>query len=271
MSTHVPSVPVVRPGWPTQPPSVPPRPDSGWPGYGYPHATGARVRAASRLSHRHVLSGLMGGLAGIVVVLIVVSLLAKTASPTGCTGLTCEIRPASGPPVENGALYKNPQFGFTARILTQGLPTSVSTANGDLAITFNGNNGLQGVLQLGAEAAGGQTAEQIVDSEINKIANGAQLAYVIPGSMIGYQPGYGAAYNFDSTSSNGQSATLRVIVLAAIRNNIAVVSVCAGPLQPFGQGQGQPNDGHPSIANLIIAQAGDPVINSVLWPGQTTP
>jgi hypothetical protein len=270
MSTHVPSVPVARPGWPTQPPSQPTA-GQGWPGYAYPHASGSRVRSASRLSNRHVLAGLMGGLAGVVVILIVVSLLAKPASPVGCTGLTCEIRPAAGPPVENGALYTNSKFGFTARILTQGLPTSVSQANGDLTITFNGSGGIQGELQLGAQAAGGQTAEQIVNAEINKIANGAQLAYTIPGSMIGYQPGFGAAYNFSATSSDGQSTNLRVIVIAAIHDNIAVVSVCAGPIVPFGDGSGQPNDGHPSIADLLIAQAGDPIINSVLWPGQTFP
>jgi hypothetical protein len=270
MSTHVPHVPVVRPGWPTQPPSQPTQQQS-WPRYSYPHASGSRVRAASRLSHRHVLAGLAGGLAGVVVVLVVVSLLAQPSGPVGCTGLTCEIHPVSGPPVESGALYTNPKFGFTARILTQGLPTSVSQANGDLTITFNISSTAQGQLQLGAESANGQTAEQIVDTEINSIANGAQLAYVIPGSMIGYQLGYGAAYNFDSTSSDGQSTTLRVIILAAIRDNIAVISVCDGPLVPFGDGSGQPNDDHPSIADLLIAQAGDPIIDSVLWPGQSFP
>jgi hypothetical protein len=212
----------------------------------------------------------MGGLAGIVVILIVVSLLSQPSAPVGCTGLTCEIRPASGPPVQNGTLYTNTRFGFTARILTEGLPTSTSTANNELTITFNGT-GLQGELQLGAQAAGGQTAEQIVNTVINKIANGAELAYTIPGSMIGYQPGFGAAYNFSSNSSDGQTITLRVIVLASIRDNIAVVSVCAGPLVPFGDGPGQYNDDHPSIADLEIAQAGDPIINSVLWPGQTSP
>lgn len=271
MSTHVPSVPVVRPGWPTQPPSAQQQPGPGWPGYSYPHATGARVKASSRLSHRHVLSGLMGGLAGIVVILIVVSLLSQPSGPAGCTGLTCEIRPSSGPPVENGALYTNTKFGFTARILTEGLPTTTSTANNELTITFNGTGGVQGELQLGAQASGGQTAEQIVNTVINKIANGAELAYTIPGSMIGYQPGFGAAYNFSSNSSDGQTSTLRVIVLASVRDNIAVVSVCAGPLVPFGNGPGQYNDDHPSIADLEIAQAGDPIINSVLWPGQTSP
>ncbi|MGO9343023.1 MAG: hypothetical protein ACLP6E_10960 [Acidimicrobiales bacterium] len=270
MSAHVPSVPVARPGWPTQPPSQP-RLEQGWPGYSYPHASGARVRAASRLSHRHVLAGLMGGLAGVVVVLIVISLLAQPSAPVGCTGLTCEIRPSSGPPVENGSLYTNPKFGFTARVLSGGLSTSVSTADDELTITFNANGGSLGQLQLAGQAADGQTAEQIVNAEINKIANGAELAYTIPGSMIGYQPGFGAAYNFDSTSSDGQSQTLRVIVMAAVRDNVAVVSVCFGALIQFGDGPGQPNDNHPSIADLLIAQTGDPILDSVLWPGQAVP
>ncbi len=213
----------------------------------------------------------MGGLAGVVVVLIVVSLIAQPSAPVGCTGLTCEIRPSSGPPVVNGPLYTNPKFGFTARELSVGISTSVSTANDDLTITFNTSTGSLGQLQLEGQAADGQTAEQIVDAEINKIANGAELAYAIPGAMIGYQPGFGAAYNFTATSSDGQSVTLRVIVMAAIRDNIAVISVCYGPLVQFGDGPGQPNDNHPSIADLLIAQPGDPIIDSVLWPGQTFP
>jgi hypothetical protein len=59
--------------------------------------------------------------------------------------------------------------------------------------------------------------------------------------------------------------------MAAIRDNLAVISVCFGPLVQFGDGQGQPNDDHPSIADLLIAQPGDPIIDSVLWPGQTFP
>ena len=138
-------------------------------------------------------------------------------------------------------------------------------------MNYDGGGGLRGELQIGALSADGRTAEQIVISEIDKIANGAQLAYVIPGSMIGYQPGFGAAYNFTSNSSDGQSATDRVIVMASVLGGVAVVLVCAGPLVPFGSGPGQYNDGHPSIADLEIAQFGDPIVDSVMWPGERTP
>lgn len=270
MSTHV---PVVRPGWPTGQPAGPPGPQ-GWPAYSYPAAAPPGVASAHRLSHRHVLSGLMGGLAGLAVVLIIVSLLAKSAPPVSCQGLTCAVHPPIGTPVEIGQLYTNPKFGFTARVIESpllGIAPTVSTAGGDLTLSYSQGGTSLGEMQLGGVPINGRTDEQIVDAVINQIASGAQLAYVVPGAMIGYQPGFGAAYNFTANSADGETQTDRVIVFASIKDNIAVVAVTAGPLIKFGDGQGQVNDGHPSIADSAVALGADPVIDSVLWPGQTNP
>src|ERR1700726_1732215 len=113
MNAHV---PVVRPGWPTGRPTPGPGPQS-WPAYSYPAAAPPNVAATHRFSHRHVLSGLFGGLAGLVVILIIVSLVAKSAPAGNCQGLTCSVHPPIGPPVEIGQLYTNQQFKFTARVI----------------------------------------------------------------------------------------------------------------------------------------------------------
>ncbi|HVA07290.1 MAG TPA: hypothetical protein VNG12_11175, partial [Acidimicrobiales bacterium] len=147
-----------------------------------------------------------------VVVIAGVSLVAKSSPPAPCVSLVCFVRPPIGPPVENGTLYTNPDFKFTARILSiSGISPSVSTTSGDLTLTYDIRGQSFGVLSLGGMSDNGLAAEQIVDSEINKIANGAQLAYVIPDSMIGYQPGYGAAYDFTPNTGNGKAQTDRVI------------------------------------------------------------
>jgi len=276
MTTHV---PVVRPSWPTAPPAGSPGSpgapvNQGWVGYSYPPAAGPRVASTTRLGHRHLLSGLLGGLAGVVVLLIVIALIARTGPPVACSGLTCSIRPPTGPPVETGTVYTVSKFGFTARVSESfaGFLPKVSTANDALTLSYSQDGTFLGVLQLTGEADNGsETAEQIVESEINRIANGAQLAYVIPGSMIGYQPGFGAAYNFEANTGDGESTEDRVIVLAAVHDGLAIVSVAAGPLVQFGEGKNQFNDGHVSIADSIVALTGDPVLNSVLWPGQTFP
>ena len=270
MNAHV---PVVRPGWPTGQPGAAPGGQT-WPAYSYPAAAPPRVAATSKLSHRHVLSGLLGGLAGLVVILIIVSVVAKSAPAVNCEGLTCSAHPPVGPPVEAGQLYTNPKFNFTARVIVSpllGIAPTVSTANNDLTLSYASGSTSLGELQLGAVSANNRTPEQIVEAVVNQIANGAQVAYVIPGSMVGYQLGFGEAFNFSPNSGDGQAGTDRVIIMAAIKNGIAIVAIAAGPLVKFGDGQGQLNDGHPSIADSVIALGGDPVVNSVNWPGQPSP
>jgi hypothetical protein len=208
----------------------------------------------------------------VVAILIVVSLVAKPAAPVNCVGLTCQIKPPTGPPVEQGQLYTNPKFGFTARVLFTGVTPTVSTANNVLTLTYAQQGNTIGDLAIGGIAdSNGQTAEQIVDAEIAKIAPGAQSAYVIPGSMIGYQPGFGEAFNFTPNSGNGQSQQFRVIITVSVVSNLAILAVASGPLVVFGTGKGQFNTDHPSIANLLAAVLGDPILNTVLWPGQTFP
>lgn len=261
------NVPVVRAGWPTQPTPAA-TPTQGWPSYSYP-AAAAPAAATHRLSHSRLLSALLGGLAGVVVVITVLSLVVKSSPPAACDSLVCLVRAPIGPPVENGTLYSNPTEKFTARILSiGGVTPSVSTTGGNLTLTYVVDGQSVGVLSIAGMADNAQTAEQIVDDEINKIANGAQLAYVIPGSMIGYQPGYGAAYNFTPQSGDGKAVTDRVIVLASVRDGVAIVSVASGPKVQFTSSF---PDGQLSIADSVVAAVGDPILNSVLWPGQTSP
>jgi len=257
-------VPVVRPAWPTAP--VPQVVPGAWPSYPYPAATGARISGASRFSVRHILAGLGGGLVGVAAILVVISLLARPAPPVTCQGFSCSNRPPISQPVEEGQLYKNPQLGFTLRVLSlSDITPSVSTTGPTVTLSYTDSGQSLGDVEISGMPARGQTAEQIVDAEINRIANGAQLAYVIPGSMIGYRPGYGAAYNYTPESGAGQVSQDRVIVMAAIDNGIAIVSVADGPFQQFTQSW---PDGQLSIADLLVAALGDPILNTVSWPGQ---
>lgn len=260
------NVPVVRPAWPTQPPPPGPQQPQDWVGYTYPAAPPPLTRATHRLTHSRLLSALLGGLAGVVVIMVAASLIAKTPAPAPCVSLVCFVHPPVGGAVENGTPYSNPEFKFTARILSlSGITPGTSTTNSGFQLTYNVNGQSLGVLSVEGMEANGQTAEQIVEAQINKAANGAQLAYVIPDSMIGYQPGYGAAYNFSPNSGNGTGNVDRVIILASIRNGIAIVAVASGPKVQFSQSF--PN-GQLSIADSAVAAFADPVLNSVLWPGQ---
>ena len=265
------NVPVVRPGWPTQPPpqpGAPPGPQQapGWVGYTYPAAPPPLTRATHRLTHSKLLSALLGGLAGVVVIMVAASLIAKTPAPAACVSLVCFVHPPVGGAVENGTLYSNPEFKFTARILSLGgIAPSTTTTSSGFQLTYNIRGQTYGVLSVEGLEANGETAEQIVDAEVDKVANGAKLAYVVPGAMIGYQPGYGATYDFSPNSGNGTGNVDRVIVLASIRNGVAIVAVASGPKVQFSASF--PN-GQLSIADSAIAAFADPILNTVLWPGQ---
>ena len=259
------NVPVVRPAWPTQP--VPPGPQQQQgAGYTYPAAPPPLARATHRFSHSKLISALLGGIAGVVVIMVATSLIAKTPATAPCVSLVCFVHPPVGGAVENGTPYSNPEFKFTARILSiSGIAPGTSTTNSGFQLTYNVHGEAFGVLSLEGLDANGQTAEQIVESETNKVANGAKLAYVIPGAMIGYQPGYGAAYDFSPNSGNGTGNVDRVIVLASIRNGIAIVAVASGPKVQYS---GSFPNGQLSIADSAIAPFADPILNTVLWPGQ---
>jgi hypothetical protein len=210
--------------------------------------------------------------AGFVVILIIVSVASAPAAPAQCQSLSCAAPLKTGPPVVTGQMYTNPQFHFTARVIESpilGIEPTVSTANNALTLTYSQSGTEIGTVQLeGVADSNGQTAEQIVESTVNQVASGQQqLVYTLGGSMVGYQPGFGAVYSVTPDSGDGQSNPVRVIVMASIENNLAIVVVAEGVFSQFSDSNG---DGHASPVDTPIAIGGDPVVDSVLWPGQTS-
>ncbi|MFZ0668562.1 MAG: hypothetical protein WAM97_22625 [Acidimicrobiales bacterium] len=276
------TVPVVRPGWPT---AGPPQQQQQqfqqgqqpWPAYSYPAAGGQRVAGTRKLGHHHVLAGLLGVLVGLGAVFAVIGVVAPPSKPTTCTTTACLSEPPTGIPVQNWPVYKNAKYGFAVTIVNvaPGIKASQSDANNQLTVNYSEGSTQFGYLQVAGvpDQNGSQTAEQVVDSIVNNNASGAQLAYVIPGAMVGYQPGYGAAYDFTGNSGDGSNQTQRIIVMAAVRNGLAIVTFCVGVKVAFGDGKGQIDltDHHTSIADSLPALFGDPTVNSIQWPGQTTP
>ena len=57
---------------------------------------------------------------------------------------------------------------------------------------------------------------------------------------------------------------VRVIVIAAVKNDLALVAVADGPFMQFGPGSGP---GLPSPANLQIAQDMGKYVDSFRWRG----
>jgi hypothetical protein len=120
--------------------------------------------------------------------------------------------------------------------------------------------------------AGGTTAQALEQSVISQVAPGANPVYQVPGAAIGYVPGYGEAYDLQSTSSDGSTSTTGIIVISAVLNNFGIVVIASGPLLNVTTTSPYYVD-HPSPANVgaaYFASLDDPVINSITFPAASS-
>jgi hypothetical protein len=82
--------------------------------------------------------------------------------------------------------------------------------------------------------------------------------------MVGYQQGYG---EIDDYWPQGQTALhnrVRILVMVAVKNDLALIASAVGPFREFGPGSGP---GLPSGANLEIAADIGQYVNSFTWRG----
>ena len=57
----------------------------------------------------------------------------------------------------------------------------------------------------------------------------ARTAYEIPNAMVGYQPGYGEAADCWPQGANSSYMRMRVLVMVAVKNDLALVAAAVGP------------------------------------------
>jgi len=110
----------------------------------------------------------------------------------------------------------------------------------------------------------GRSPQQLVAAALRNIYAGAQPAYAIPGAEVGYNSAaYGAVYDILVDPGTGQAVPSRLVIIAAVRKNVAVEVVGFGPVRPASpESFDQPN---PSL--LGISQTLDEILNTVTWAG----
>jgi hypothetical protein len=230
--------------------------------------------------HRRMLIPLLVVLAVVALVFVLVAVVVPPGPPAPCAPLACQGPPVgrgngvesvvSAPPVRNGVPYDNHQ-GFSLRYQTSGGEPSVKTETDGITLTWDLVTGDQTTLQVIGQPAGGTSAQGLVQTIASQIAPGAQPVYVLPGAMVGYVPGYGEALNVQNASSDGSTATVRVIVMAAVQNGLGVTVIAVGSLLPPVTPASKVWDGHPSPANVVAAYLADPVINRIAFPASPGP
>jgi hypothetical protein len=224
---------------------------------------------------------LLAGLSVLTIIFVLIAVVAPPGPPPHCGPLQCQGPPvrhpgatqnaSAGAPVTNGVRYTNNQ-GFSLRYQqTSGDPSSAATSTG---ITLNyayGGHGDTTQVQVFGEPAEGTSDQGIVQAIVSQVAPGAQPVYQVPGAMVGYEPGYGEAFDVQSASSDGSTTTTRIIVIGAVHNNFGIAVIAVGKLLAPVTPSSSFWNGHPSPANVAAAYFADPVINSIIFPNPSGP
>jgi hypothetical protein len=171
-------------------------------------------------------------------------------------------RPPMGQPVEANPRFTAAGGAFSVSYPAPGTAYKVTTdANGVTADLLAGDGG---TMQLLGQPAGNRTPQAIATQLVRKTFPDTRTAYEIPNAMVGYQPGYGVVADCWPLGSNTSYLRMRVMVLVAVKNDLALIAAAVGPYREFGPNFGS---GKPSGANLQIALDMGKYVNSFSWRG----
>ena len=174
-------------------------------------------------------------------------------------------RPPAALPVAN-----MPRFFSADGAFSVGYPTpGAADAEGDIYTVTTESNGVSalrttgdgGIMRLFSEPADGRVAQRVVDDLIARDFPGAEVAYEVPNATVGYQLGYGVVVNLQRL---GVLTVTRAVLMAAVKNGLALVATVEGPFRRFTPEVGP---GLPSAANVEIAIDMSKFADSFSWRG----
>jgi hypothetical protein len=237
----------------------PPRPAAPrWPGHSVP---GRSYHAAA--VHHTSIARLLVTLSAVIAVLVAATIaLALWLTPTEVSYVCppdCG-RPPIGQPVTVNPRFTSADGAFS--VSYPGAETAYTSTFDPNGVTSELHAGDGGTLRLFGEPANGRTPRQIAEDLINKTYPDATVSYEIPNALVGYQPGYGVVADVFQTGAQG--SRLRVLVMVAEKNGLALVTAALGPYHEFSQDFGS---GHPSGANFFLALDIGKYVNSFMWRG----
>ena len=175
-------------------------------------------------------------------------------------------RPPAGTPVTGLPRFTSPGGAFSVSYPTP--ESAYEVTLGDNGVTAKFVGGDTGVMQLFSQPARGRPARDIVESLLKKRFPDAKVAYEIPNAMVGYEPGYGVLADDWPQNPSASSSRQRILVMAAVKNDLALIAFATGPYRTFGPNSGP---GLPSGANLQLAEDLGKYVNSFQWSGDSAP
>jgi hypothetical protein len=181
--------------------------------------------------------------------------------------------PVAGPPVSTYPRFSPGDGGFSVQYpknISQGPITVTDTLKPNGVEVKFGD--LDGQITLFGQPANGHTARDIATGLIQQYYPGAQFDYEITHAMVGYQPGYGEVDDYTPQAPTSSYTNMRVLVLVAVKNELALVATASGPYVAFEPATAQNPRGpgvtsHPSGTSLALAERMGPFVNSFTWKG----
>ena len=231
-----------------------------FPGYAVPSGTYS-APPVRHTKHSRVLLIWFAAIAVIAAVLVGVTMMVtkppvRYVCPPDCG------RPPTGTPVETNPRFTAPDGTFSVSYPAEGSAYKITTKPNGITAELQAGDG--GTLQLFSQPAANQQPEQIAKDLVKKTFPDTRTAYQIPNTMVGYQPGYGEVADCWPQGMNSSYMRMRVMVMVAVKNDLALVAAAVGPYSQFGPNNGS---GKPSGANLQIALDMGKYVNSFSWRG----
>lgn len=171
-------------------------------------------------------------------------------------------RPPTGTPVEINPRFTAPDGAFSVSHPTPSSAYRITTKPNGVTAEFLAGDG--GTLQLFSEPAANRSARDIAKKLVADTFPDTRTAYEIPNTMVGYEAGYGEVADCWPQGANSSYLRMRVLVMVAVKNDLALVAAAVGPYHQFGPDFGF---GKPSGANLQIALDMGKYVNSFSWRG----
>lgn len=170
-------------------------------------------------------------------------------------------RPPTGLPVATNPRFTAPGGEFSVSYPAPGAAYTVTTEPNGVTAEWTAGDG--GILRLFSQPAEGRNSKQIAEQLLQAGFPDARTAYQLPNATVGFHVGYGEVADFHPLGSSGTDP-LRIIIIVAIKNDLALIAAAEGPLRVFTPSFGP---GPPSPANLQIAQDMGKYVNSFTWRG----
>ncbi|MCV7217332.1 zinc ribbon domain-containing protein [Mycobacterium crocinum] len=231
-----------------------------WPGYAAPE----RIYTAARLTRQSPTPVLATWLVGMTVLsAIFIGLPALTVRPAPRYNCPPDCgTPMAGQPVSANPRFTAPGGLFSVAYPAPGSAYEVTTDDTGVTAKFAGGDG--GELRLTSQRATEQTARDVAKEFIGATFPTARKSFEIPNAMVGFQPGYGEVDDVFPLDLDTSFTRMRVIVIVAVKNDLALIAAATGPFHEFGPKFGP---GRPSPANVQIAEDMGRYVNSFQWKG----